>query len=139
MLEDVQKVYNHDAPTLYWTIYFGPQGIPVDPCVVAPFEKLIRLPVSTTTVMGDGNSPLPPTFPKGTWPELHGFYDAECLLKADGEAPPTLSCGNDEMIVDFEKDPGYKDAVQTCDNGLKYQRAYFTEYTACNDSPCVNL
>lgn len=130
MLEDLQKLNNDENPIVVWTFYFGPQGISVDPCTVDPFSKTIRIAASSSTQLGGETISLPPPFPKGRW-RLEELYDTECWLTADGEVPPTMECGEDaNLITDFEKDPGYKDAVQTCDNGLKYQRGYFTEYTA---------
>ena len=134
LLEDVQKVENYEDPTELWTFYFGPQGIPVDPCTIAPFERIMRVPGSTTPQIGDRTIPLPPTVPRGTWTELKGIYGKdECVITADGEAPPILKCGPDpnfHLIFDFEKDSRYEEAMQTCDNGLKYQRGYVVEYTA---------
>jgi hypothetical protein len=110
-------------------VYFGPQGIAVNPCKTGPFQSVYN---TTLHNIVDGNYDKPEYTPKETWSGLSRSYKgADCSIVGDGNGPPTLECGQD-LVVSFAKDPRYgqitEDAI--CEGVYRYYRFYFVDYTA---------
>lgn len=111
----------------YWNVCFGPQGTPVNPCRVEPFDLVYKSVAHGKESAIDA----PPSTPKGSWSgmtklDLHD--DATCTISSDSIAPPTLSCGQ-TLQIDFARDPKYDDPVMECDDGFMYHRLLYVEYT----------
>ncbi|KAH7347963.1 hypothetical protein BKA66DRAFT_432747, partial [Pyrenochaeta sp. MPI-SDFR-AT-0127] len=125
----VQILYEQhiESSTHGWSVYFGPQGIPVNPCGAFPFSRLHH---SVGHVVQGSSIDQPPFPPKEIWKGLPNLYtDTSCEIKGSGSRLPTLECGN-ILVVDFKEDPGYEEPTITCPDGFRYHRACFTEYTA---------
>lgn len=129
----VQLLYSVSGGVDGWSIFFGPQGEPVDPCDVLPFSRVLS---TEGAVVPDGSIDKPP-FPRaGTWaglPDLH--KDVPCLIICEGEGPPLLQCAellesSVTLMVGFKKDPQYEDATVECGDGVKYHRGFYAEYSA---------
>ena len=108
-------------------MYFGPQGIAVNPCEFGPFQSVYN---STIHKIEDKTQARPEYTPKETWSELSRNYKgAACSIVGDGNSPPTLKCGQD-LVVSFAKDPKYG---QTTEDGIceiyRYFRLYSVDYT----------
>jgi hypothetical protein len=118
--------YAHD-----WNVYFGPHGIPVDPCNLGPFSSVFNLTGEARPEHTFSNIDTPPPTPSGTWSGFASpLADADCLIVGDGSGPPTLKCGQ-SLTVAFAKDPGYDDPTIRCgQNAIFHHRAYSVEYTA---------
>lgn len=109
-----------------WSIYLGPQGIPVNPCAVAPF---LKVDAPEGDVIPDGSIDAPPFTPKGTWSGLPQLYEGvDCLIVGDGEGPPTLQCGQN-LVVKFAKDMRYGYNSIICNDAFRYHWGYAAEYT----------
>lgn len=116
--------YSHD-----WTVYFGPQGIAVDPCNIAPFSFVLQSPVQDASVYSVRPKKDIPFTPEAVWPGLPQLYEGvQCIIEGSGEDLPALKCG-EVLAADFTKDPQYKEAV-ICPDGFQYFRGYYVEYTA---------
>jgi hypothetical protein len=113
-----------------WGVYFGPRGIPVDPCNPGPFQ-LYQHEETAGSESPVSDIDTPPPTPKGRWMELSSLFEgADCSIVGDGSGPPTLRCGQDRIMA-FAKDPGYYDATMGClKNPIRYHRAYYVEFTA---------
>lgn len=111
-----------------WGVYFGPQGVSVDPCNVRPFHKVYHHegPVHPNPVISDIE--VPPMTPAGEWPVASVLYDGEdCSIIGDGAGPPTLKCAQHPGLV-FAKNPEYDDGTVICDFH-RHHRAYYVEFT----------
>ncbi|RAR15491.1 hypothetical protein DDE83_001132 [Stemphylium lycopersici] len=113
-----------------WGVFFGPRGIPVDPCNFEPFSSVFN--TTSEAVSGDLFSIIdnPPPTPSGTWSGFASpLADADCSIVDDASGPPTLQCGQG-LTAAFAKDPGYDDPTIGCNEGaFRYRRAYFVEFT----------
>jgi hypothetical protein len=108
-------------------VYFGPQGIAVNPCDFGPFQSVYN---STIHEIDDISQARPEYPPKETWPELSRSYKGvACSIVGDGNGPPTLECGQD-LVVSFAKDPSYGQATdpEICEI-YRYYRRYSVDYT----------
>jgi hypothetical protein len=114
-----------------WGVYFGPLGIPVNPCNIEPFSKVYyhEGPARPDPVVSDID--IPPPTPEGTWSVPTPLYkNGYCSIVVNEQGPPTLECGQD-LVVKFARDPGYDDATIGCyEDVIQYHRAYSAEYTA---------
>jgi hypothetical protein len=111
-----------------WSVYFGPQGVPVDPCAVSPFLKVHQVTEDALEQgrYSDVNNP-PPT-PAGAWAGLSGIsHDMDCTIAGDGKNPPTLQCGA-HLVGTFKPDPRREERTATCGDALLHHRAYFIEF-----------
>jgi hypothetical protein len=94
-----------------WGVYFGPLGIPVNPCNIEPFSKVYyhEGPARPDPVVRDID--IPPPTPEGTWSVPTPLYkNGYCSIVVDEQGPPTLECGQG-LVVKFVRDPGYDDAT----------------------------
>ncbi|KAF2844751.1 hypothetical protein T440DRAFT_302843 [Plenodomus tracheiphilus IPT5] len=111
-----------------WSVYFGPQGIPVNPCYAAPFERVYDVVEEKPAVLSSLIDDLPFT-PKEKWPGIRPLYDGvNCSIAGSGESLPILACG-EVLSVEFQREPGHDD-ITTCRDGYRFRRAYYAEYTA---------
>ena len=129
----VQILYESFGDLDRWSVYFGPQGQPADPCTVLPFSRFYP----AGNIVGPDRNIHNPGFPQAqTWAVLPDLYkDTPCLIICDGKGPPLLQCAQlllDEVIlmIDFERDPQYDDEIIECADGTKYHRGYYAEYSA---------
>ena len=118
--------YSHD-----WSVYFGPRGIPVDPCHLGPFSIVYHLEGKVLSEGRFSDIDTPPPIPSGTWSGLTSpLAKAHCSIVGDGSHPPILKCGQ-RLAVAFAKDPEYDGATIVCEkNVTQHHRAYFAEYNA---------
>ena len=114
-----------------WSVYFGPRGIPVDPCNLEPFSSVYHLEGKALSEGRFSNIDTPPPTPSGTWSGLTSpLAESDCSIVGDGSGPPILKCGQRPTVA-FAKDPGYGDATIVCNgNVTQHHRAYLAEYTA---------
>jgi hypothetical protein len=123
----VQITYGEDPSGHHlWSVWYGPQGVAVDPCKPAPFR---RVQLSAAQIVKDSSIEKPPFPPKETWNKLPlTFQDTTCSIKGYGqEGAPTFQCGN-TLIYDFERDVQFNDPIVKCDDGYKHHRGWTVEY-----------
>ncbi|OWY49411.1 hypothetical protein AALT_g11079 [Alternaria alternata] len=114
----------------HWGVYFGPRGIPVDPCNPEPFSKVFNLTGEALPENRFSDINTPPLTPSGTWSGFTSpLEEADCSIVGSGSGLPTLICGQ-SLTVAFAKDPGYADATIDCnERNVFHHRAYFVEFT----------
>jgi hypothetical protein len=109
-------------------VYFGPQGIAVNPCEIKPFQSVYN---TTRYEIEDKTQARPEYTPNERWSELSRSYKgAACSIVGDGNSPPTLECGHD-LVVTFAKDPRYGQTTdpEICEGTHRYYRYYSVDYT----------
>lgn len=111
-----------------WGVYFGPQGVKVDPCDVKPFSRVYhhKGPARPNPIISDIGTP--PVTPAGEWSVPSVLYGGEdCSIISDGVSPPILKCAQHPGLM-FAKDPGYDGENILCDAHWHHQ-AYYVEFT----------
>jgi len=114
----------------HWSVYFGPRGIPVDPCNPEPFSKVFHLTGEALPENRFSDIDTPPLTPSGIWSRFTSPLEkAGCSIVGSGSGLPTLTCGR-SLTIAFSKDPGYEDATIHCNGrNVFHHRAYFVEFT----------
>jgi hypothetical protein len=145
----VQILYG-DKGGKFWSVWSGPQGLAVNPCYRPTANSnsnrtdndnpLFDFVLESVGQVVDGSSLEKPPFPpKATWgaenPTLKEF---SCVIQGRGqEGPPFLICNydiilkkkkNNEVIYKFEQDAQFDDQIITCEDGVRYRRAWTVEY-----------
>jgi hypothetical protein len=125
--KSVQITYDEDPYGHHlWSVWYGPQGVAVDPCKPEPFR---RIQYSAAHIVENSSIDNPPFPPKETWDKFAlEFLGEACSIKGYGQVDaPTLRCGN-TLIVDFQKDAQFDDPIFTCNDGYKHHRGWTVEY-----------
>jgi hypothetical protein len=131
--ESIQILYgeNHDTEKKYyfWSAWYGPYGVAVDPCSEAPLEWVGAILAQNK---GKGPSMDAPGFPpRGKWVEaLPDLLEEKCEIFGYDDSPPRLLCGV-SLTIEFQKDEKFDDQLIECKQGkfkALYHRGWTVEY-----------
>jgi hypothetical protein len=121
-----------------WRVYYGPQGLAVNPCDPGPFALVFDTPAGNVTGTDFAHPPYPQNMGLDFDHEGHirknqlQYHGEQCSINnsVDEKAlptPPTYDCGN-TLVIDFEKDAQFDDPEMRCEDGFRYRRGWTVEY-----------